>query len=96
MTCKNNAFLDSKQVKNILGLTCEKPYDEEAGKKLVDELLGKFHQENVVRWKNVNGEMVMSYGIEVWTITEVLPYHGIAIVKHNGRFMSLRIEDLRL
>ena len=70
--------------------------NEKAGKKLVDDLLGQFHQENVVRWTNVNGEMVMEYGIEVWKIIEVKPYYGIAIVERDGAFMSIRIEDLQL
>ena len=91
-----NIFFDNNMVKEYLGLTCEKPYDEEAGKKLVDDLLGQFHQENVVRWTNVNGEMVMEYGIEVWKIIEVKPYHGIAIVERDGVFMSIRIEELQL
>ena len=95
MTDKN-IFLNSKQVEDVLGLTCENQYNEEEGRKIVDKFLGQFHQINYVRWTNVNGEMVKSYGVEAWLIVDVKPYYGVATIKRDGVYRQINIEDLKI
>ena len=92
----DNIFLNSKQVKEVLGLTCNKLYDKTEGEKIKNELIGKFHHYNIVQWNNVNGKMNMNYTQELWKIIEVDAYAGTVIIENDGRFRSLYIDDLNL
>ena len=92
----NNVFLNSKQLKEVLGLTCCKLYNEKEGDKLKEDLMGKFHHYNIVQWNNIDGKMVMNYTQELWKIVDVNAYLGTVIIENNGRFRSLYINDLNL
>lgn len=89
-------FLNREQVKNILGLTCEKNYDYEKGLKQQEELIGKCHHYNIVEWNNICGKMTLNYTQELWEIVTVLSYHGKVLVENDGRYMLLDINELKL
>lgn len=94
--CDKKVFLNSKQVKDILGLTCNKCYDEEKGKKMEEELLGKYHYYNIYKWTNVNGKMISETIKEYWKIVDVKVFYGVATIEKDGEYRHLYIEDLCL
>ena len=96
MTCVKNVFLNSKQVKELLGLTCEKCYDENKGEETKKELLGKYHRYNICEWNNINGDMKLTYKKEYWKIVEVYPFHGTVMLEHEGYKRLMNIDDLKL